>query len=344
MKVLALVVSLWCSLSGSAQVVAAPTDPLRGTVLVTVRAGGARLAGARVALLSRPFLDDERAGVPDRLELVGTDGEVRARVLRGRPYSVWATVTHADGTTSVTDVDEDVYAGMGVVLTVRTPPRPPLAVQVLGQEPWAALAPQSVRLRALVANVEVQHVQLLGAEPFAVPPLPGDRFDVEIVGAAGQVFARATLHWSKLDGQRRHSITLDPPQIERVFVIDKNTGAGVGGVAIMRVDGVSTHQVRDEARRHRRGLDPHAALHSAGVSADAGEPRAARQGLRADHCQGLEPAVRSAAAVGVRATMVRDARTRCARVGASAPILSPGSRSSLRAPRVSGTAKWPTAT
>ncbi len=67
-------------------------------------------------------------------------------------YSVWATVARADGTTLITSVEEDVYAGMAVALAVEVHARPRL--RATGQEAWSAAQPLRVCLRAKVVNVE----------------------------------------------------------------------------------------------------------------------------------------------------------------------------------------------
>ena len=219
----------------SAQVPAAP-DRLRGTVLVSVRQDRQRVAGARVMLLSRPFADDERIGKPDRIVVTAAEGEGRAQILRGRPYTVWATVARDDGTTLITNVEEDVYAGMAVALAVEVDARPHLSVGVTSQEEWAAAQPLRVCVRARVVNVETYETVLDGDGTFLVPPLPGDRFDVDVLSRDGSRLLTRPLHWSSIAQRERIDLPLDPPTTVRVFVSDID-GVGVAGARILRNDG-----------------------------------------------------------------------------------------------------------
>lgn len=207
-------------------------DLSRGKVFGMVRqADGQPRAGATVQLLSRPFPEDERIGLPDAIE-TRTDerGRFRAQIIEGRPYSAWATSPEPDGGSWVTSVQERVFPSVPVILdeTIITPA---ITVQFAGLGRWTDRRP--LRCLAISDTTNVHVVELAVDEQGRVelPPWPGERIELALLGKNDFPLAL-----EKIDVPRASpcEIAIPEPKQYGFAIYDIDTNKGLAGVRLCR--------------------------------------------------------------------------------------------------------------
>lgn len=212
-----------------------PAQETRGETLVTVRGDRDAWNGATVVLLSRPFPLDARVGVEDRVEVILDErARARARLLRGRHYSVWAHRSHADGTRTVTEVLEAVCAGMPVVLEPEPRARPPVELRVRGAEPWRESGPLRCRITSSIGNAEQFDVELPEDGVVRIPAQPGDRLWIDVLRNDGMLLTANDALVTSWSLTRPVPLLIHPPRLYAVRIVDAVTGAGIGDATIRR--------------------------------------------------------------------------------------------------------------
>jgi len=177
---------------------------LRGRVIGRVKdRDGNPWAGAFVTLLSRPWPSNERIGKPDLVRLVSdARGRFEARILLGRPYSVWAHSAPEDGTYRTTGVKEGVFPNVVTVLEEARQLRVQQRLRIHGLERWKRRAPFRFQLVSPTENVHVVPLDVSKSGECSVPPVPTATPRLEIFDNAGVPLASWGLHLIKEWRQR----------------------------------------------------------------------------------------------------------------------------------------------
>lgn len=189
--------------------------------------------GATVHLLSRTVPSTEGAGGVDEV-VVRSDarGRFRANVLTGRPYTVWARGEPREGRYPVTNVVENVFPSVPVVLRGKSLV-PVLRLAVLGLDAWREGGPLRCRLVAETANVVVRELALDEHGVGVAPPLPLDTVVLEVLGAGDFPVAIRKL---TLAGEPGSTVSVSVPHpIEIGFLArDVATEKGLAGATLHR--------------------------------------------------------------------------------------------------------------
>jgi hypothetical protein len=167
-----------------------PRELLAGRVL---DAAGAPVAGARVTLVHRPVALAREYGKLDHRESTTDErGRFRVEVLRGRPYSAFASWGGPEAPV-VSACMENAVGGSSPTLREQAAAIVPLRVAIHGLDAWEELGPFG--FRAVPYTVQPWTVPLFRAEDgsLLLPPLPGTGCTLEVLTREGEVLFGAWL-------------------------------------------------------------------------------------------------------------------------------------------------------
>ncbi|MFQ5506035.1 MAG: hypothetical protein ACE5F1_14740, partial [Planctomycetota bacterium] len=163
---------------------------------VVRRVDGTPWVGARVTLISRPFVPDPRLGVVDRIE-AKTDarGRFRAEILLGRVYDAWALETLAGNRYRCSAIQTRIMAGVPIRLEEQKEDRIQVRVRLAALERWKDRAPLRLIARSSNAHCVFVPLTLDTRGEARLPPLPGRTARVEVRGKDGYLImdSRVTL-------------------------------------------------------------------------------------------------------------------------------------------------------
>lgn len=150
-------------------------------------------AGAHVMLVSQPVCAVEFES-PDVVQATANGlGRFGAELRPHVPYSCWAWKQSSPGNYRVTAAESFVFAGRGVALAATKAVHPKLRVRLVNDRDWARERP--FRLRIPLPDVTLT-VTTAGSE-FAVPPLPGGKVRIDVIGKSGRRVASRIISLTK---------------------------------------------------------------------------------------------------------------------------------------------------
>ncbi|GEM_PF-6557117 len=150
-------------------------DRRRRTIGKVVLRGGKAWEGARIAFVSWPYRLAPGIGTADRLEVrADRRGRFRTRLLSGRRYMAWAREEVSPGLFRVSEILDDVVAGIPLKFTEKRARIRVRRFRLEGRKVWKDYEPLGVEV--LYGNERIPDrlpLALLEGDEVVVPPLPG---------------------------------------------------------------------------------------------------------------------------------------------------------------------------
>ena len=215
-------------------------DPaVRGRAFGLVRdRAGEPWPSAQVTLLSRPIPRNEWVGSADRIDVVTDErGRFRAEILPNRPYSAWAvqSVQGNGDTYRHSNLVENVFPNVPVILGEAGDPRPRKRLRVRGREAWKDSAPLRIQVVGTAANALIEHLDLDQAGEALLPPMAGAVCTAEVYTDSGQLLWEQQVSLAQ-SGDAPLELSLPAPFPILVAVRDKaGTQPLIGARILQRV-------------------------------------------------------------------------------------------------------------
>lgn len=201
----------------------------RGVVLGIVAGDGDRKqVGAEVVLISRPFPARVDVGELDVVRVISdATGRFRAKCLRGRAYSAWATWVDESGAQWSTSIAEGVVPGPIVRLHEASLSKP-VEIKIRGLAAWRELGEVTATAYSHSKNAYGRPLAIAADGTAVLPFLPGTHWEVEVRAANGLLIRLAQIRRAPTE------VEVSGPREWRVQVANEQ-GAPIGGAAVAQI-------------------------------------------------------------------------------------------------------------